>query len=193
MRTLIGALLVTLVFATSAAAQVRPSQGERVRVALSDGERLTGTVGTSADGDLSLVADRGEERMIALSHVASLELSEGRHRRFGKYFFLGLGISSVVGGAIMAATWEPCRETGFLSCLLHPESRGHAMGLGLLAGGAVGVPVGLVAGLTMREERWRAVHMPQPITSEPTASNISIRPLIGAGAGVMATIPLPLR
>jgi hypothetical protein len=59
---------------------------------------------------------------------------------------LGIIIGGAVGAAGLAATWSPCRSTGFMSCFMHPDSRSEAALLGALSGGILGLPIGTLLG-----------------------------------------------
>lgn len=187
MKTLLSAVALTLILGGPVAAQRAPSQGDRVRIVLASGERVTGTVEPSAPDTLSLAADYGASRVIAMSDVGALELSGGRHRRFARNLGFGVAGSAVVGGTLAAVTWSPCTDTGIFACLLHPESRSDALLMGLVGGAIIGLPVGLIAGLAITEERW------EPVQLQASADGVlSIRPVIGpgTGAGFAATLTL---
>jgi hypothetical protein len=152
-----------------ATAQVDPvGPGDRVRVVSLDPAGrpskvlLVGTF-VHLQGDTLLLAratGAADFHTFVLEPGTSLEIGSGRHRKFGKYFAIGLVSTSAAVGALAAMTWSPCVPTGLLSCLLHPESRGEALGMGLMGGAVLGVPVGTVTGLVLKEERWDAMPLP---------------------------------
>ena len=53
--------------------------------------------------------------------------------------------------------WSPCTDTGFMACFMHPDSRGDAFVMGAMFGTAIGLPLGLVAGLISKHDVWQPV------------------------------------
>jgi hypothetical protein len=161
LAVVLAAALAALPARASAQEPHLPTHGERVRIAQRDGPTVTGTVDQVTSDHISLLPDGNRQGyVIPQGGVARVERSAGRERRFAKYFALGVASTSVAGGILAATTWSPCRSTGFMSCMFTPGSRSEALAWGLIAGGAVGVPVGLVAGMSVREERWVPVTLP---------------------------------
>lgn len=64
----------------------------------------------------------------------------------GEGFLYGALGGAVLGGLVGAIAYTPCDDTGFLACMMHPESRGHSALLGAVAGAALGGLVGMIIG-----------------------------------------------
>jgi hypothetical protein len=177
-------VLVALVAPRTAWGQAPVAAGERVRVRYDNGS-LKGVLHEIAPTGLRLRTSEGDTTaVIDFNRVTGVERSVGRGRNFVKYFFLTVGASATVIGAISAMSWSPCTETGFLACLMHPNTRGDAFVMGFVGGGVVGVPLGLILGLAAREEKWeRAVMPPQ------SGGRIALRPIVGRNVGLAASIP----
>ena len=118
-----------------------------------------------------------------MARIEVFETSLGRQSNFGKYFGLTLAASSVVGVTIYALTWSPCTETGWFACWFEPDSRGEAFGWGLAGGAIIGLPLGVIIGSVVREERWNRVALPAP-----TAPRLTIRPVIGGRVGFAGSV-----
>ena len=187
MRTVIGCLVAgSLVLPASGLAQRVPDPGELVRITQTDGTVLTGFFARSSTEHLVLLgAWREQEYVIPRTDIDTIERSLGRHRQFGKNFGITLAVASLSIGAISAFTWSPCRDTGFLACLFHPTSRGEAFTWGFVGGAALGLPIGLVVGLAVRQERWARVSVPGL-----GESVLSIKPVLGPRTGFSASISL---
>jgi hypothetical protein len=145
MKMWITALMLVMVgLPAEVSAQLPLVQGERLRVGHVDGFRVTGTLVSASAEEIRLVADRtGEEHVIMQSEIGSVARSLGRQHRFGKNFLVGFASTVLTGGVV--------------SFLTYPHSRGAALREGLVGGAIGGVPIGLVTGLVVREERWLAV------------------------------------
>ncbi len=185
MNRLTGSLLVAMtVFPGLGAAQSIPAQGERVRIGQSDGTVVVGSFeGGSTEAVRLRASPTGEERLIPLDAIARMDRSLGRERRFGKYFAVGVASTSAAVGVVSGMSWSPCTSTGPFSCMLHPNSRGDALVLGLVGGAVIGIPVGIITGLAVREERWS----PLPLPGSGGAT-WSIRPVLGSQVGVSASL-----
>lgn len=96
----------------------------------------------------------GTERPLSRADLR-LERSLGKKGNFGKHFAIATGGIAVAGGLLSALTWNECPE-----CWIHPESRPEAFVWGLAAGGLVGLPIGVSAGLAIKVERWTPVVLP---------------------------------
>jgi hypothetical protein len=185
MNKMMGFLLVALTAIPAlGSAQSLPVQGERVRIAQWHGKAMTGSLAYVAPGEVGLLADRdGQEHVFPYSEIRGMETSSGRQRRFGKYFGIGLASTTVAVTTLSVVTWSPCESTGPFACMLQPESRGQAFTWGLVLGAALGVPMGVVTGLAIKEERWHRVTLPG--SGEP---RLSIRPVLGTQPGVAAAV-----
>jgi len=161
-----------------------PAPGERVRIGQSDGTVVVGSFERgSTDAVRLLLSGTAEEHLIPLNAIEQMDRSLGEERRLGKYFAVGVVSTSVAVGSVTAMTWSPCTDTGLFSCMLHPESRRQALALGLVGGAVIGVPVGVITRLVVREERW------SPITlSGSGGATFSIRPVLGSRPGVSASV-----
>lgn len=174
LRVVVSALVLALPAVAPAQA---PEPGARVRVTHTKG-RQVGTLRSIGSDTIRFTTEAGVDFDLAASEVAALEQSAGRHRQFLKHFVIATTALAATGGALGLATYEPCESTGFLSCLMTPDSRSEAMVWGGILGGIVGIPVGLIAGVAMRTERW----VPVAAVGE-ALSRVSIRmtPMHGVG------------
>ncbi len=114
---------------------------------------------------------------VPVEGIEALEISLGRQRRFGKYFGLTVAATSIVGATI-----------GFIASAYDDDpvpilSRGEYIGFGFAIGASVGLPLGALIGYVVREERWNPASLPAP-----TASRLTIRPVIGSGVGFAGSI-----
>lgn len=159
MKALAIVVLAAVTLPLVAAAQSPASVGERIRIRQTDGTSVVGTVVAASPLEMRIVGEGGE-LVVPTGNIRSLERSRGEGRSFAKNFFLAMGVTALVGGAIGGATYEPCDDTGFLACFLAPESRTDAVGFGLAAGAVVGIPIGILVGLGERGERWEGVPLP---------------------------------
>ena len=164
--------------------QASPDAGARVRVHDSTGEIVTGVLEFVSPEELQLRSDRGPRYRIPRSEVERLETSLGDHRRFGRNFAIAVGISSFAVGTVSAVSWSPCTQTGFMACFLHPTSRGEALSMGLIGGALLGVPIGVIAGLAGKHERWE----PLAFGGHGGSPAISLQPMVGSGVGLAASI-----
>jgi hypothetical protein len=155
-------LLLTTALPAASAGQSSLDAGDRVRVRALDGTLRVGIVDSASANGFRLTTTSGATYAMAQSEVATLERSLGEHRRFARNLFLTVGIAGASGGLISAAAWQPCRETGFLACFMHPDSRTDAFGWGLAGGALLGIPIGVLVGLLERSERWEPLPVPAP-------------------------------
>jgi len=177
-KVLVTAIALALLAPASGSAQDGPSIGDRVRVQQADGTVLVGTVeGISAD-EIVLGSSTADSQALSLEGIESIERSLGDQRRFGKNLAITMGIAAGAGGLLSAISWSPCRETGFLACLLHPESRGDAFAWGFVGGGILGLPLGIIIGLAEKDERWERIARP---AFGPVVLSFAVHPERGAG------------
>jgi hypothetical protein len=165
-RSILVLALVALA-ATSAWAQVPVAADHRVRLTLTDGSQMVGVVSSISADSIAIAQDGSERRAFSLGHLVEIERSMGRHRRMGRNLALTVGVTSVGLATAFA--------------IGHPEGRSEAFAWGLLSGAALGVPLGLVVGLTIKHEQW----LPVSGSGEPEAT-LSVGPVLGPqlGAGV---------
>ncbi len=179
-RATVCVTILIAVFGPDGSAQDMPSRGERIRVRQVDGTVLTGRLLTLSPEMIQLSVGSDDVAEVPVARIEVLETSLGRQRNFGKYFGLTVAVASFVGGTIYALAWSPCTETGWFACLFEPESRGEAFAWGLAGGAIIGLPLGLIIGSNVREERWSPVALPASV-----ASRLTIRPVIGRGVGLV--------
>ena len=101
--------------------------GARVRLTQSSGARHQGILQAIEPDSARLTGTRGQGVAVSLASVERVEVSRGRQRQFWRNFGLTTMASAVAGGGIGAATWTPCEEDGWFSCMFVPESRSQAM------------------------------------------------------------------
>ena len=166
-----------------AAAQVGLQTGERIRILTSDGTTLVGEFGAATPQGLIFHED-GRERTLQSADIALLEVSTGRHRRFGRHFLATLAAGSVVGGVLGAVSYEPCNPNVFLGCLMSPMSRGDAFAWGFVGGAVLSLPVGVILGVAIKHDRWSSISLP-----DAEIAGVSLNPaLIGGKPGVAASL-----
>ncbi len=158
MRNSVTGLLCSALFATVVSAQAVGdlTTGQRLRV--SSEKRLTGTF-VSADST-SLVLNAGSpsgEVRLPLDQIRLLEVSNGRRSR------LATVGRSVLACVSVGAVFGVMQQKGFFST-------GDLAAMGAIAGGAVGIVVGLVR---PRRERWAPVSLP---VSERLPSSVGANP-----------------
>ena len=181
-RACLAALLAlgTMGIPTPASSQADVPHGTRVRVRHVGGRPMVGTlVGISSDSVRVRTVEAGDVALPAGSVIA-LDRSLGRERRFWRNFGLTAVAIAASGGILGAVTYEPCESTGFLSCLMVPESHGEAFLYGAAFGSVIGIPVGALVGYAVESERWAPVE-------GFGERRVSVRPIVGRRIGVSAT------
>jgi len=128
--------------------------GQRVRlVTISESDPMIGTL--IARRSDSLVIGRGRDTIaVGRSSVTRMELSLGTRHELKKAMRTGVVVGASLGAIASAATWKPCQETAFESCLFSSENRGDAAVVGGVIGVVPGLLIGLIAGLAIGTERW---------------------------------------
>jgi len=174
-------MLLALALPSFVAGQV-PDVGDRLRIENRSGTEWTGTLQAHSPEGLTLIVDE-ETRVFPASEIAGLERSLGEQRNFRKYFGITLTSVGLIGILTFAATKPGADDcTGGRFC---PTPRWMSAIEGLWVGGLVGVPVGVVVGLTKKEERWEPLSM-----GGQQGTTVSIRPIVGDRIGLGATIRL---
>jgi len=164
----------------AAALQADLASGERVRIRQVEGPTVTGTlVGVSAS-ELRLTTEKDAELAVARANVGRLERSLGTHKRFGRDFGLVVVTMALAGAVVGAATWEPC-DGKSLFCWSRGETA--LMGAGLF--GAIGLPLGVIAGATGRHETWEDV----PLRPREGTALRTLPVTDGARIGLVVSIP----
>jgi hypothetical protein len=184
----LGALLV-LGLVTPAAAQTPPDlePGARIRVVDQRGHETVGTLLLATSDSLIVNTNQGaQRRAFDVSSVTGLQVSQGQYRRVAETTLITTGALALVGGLIGAASYQPCDAKGW-GCMLAPDSRGEAFGLGLAGGAVIGLPLGLIVGLAVKHDRWADVPLPGSRAQEPVVQ-LTRRP--GGLVGVGLSIPL---
>ena len=123
------------------------------------------------------------ELVVPVGNIRSLERSRGEGRSFAKNFFLTMGVTALGGGVIGGLAYEPCNETGFLACMFAPESRVDAVGMGVILGAVVGIPIGALVGLGEKGERW------EPASLAPGNVSLSLVPRLD-GVAMRLSVPI---
>lgn len=156
-RLTILSVAIAVLAPASAATQLTPSPGDRVRVSQVDGGVRTGELRRSSSAELEIFDDEvNRVLLIPAAEVAGLERSLGKHRSFGKTFWATFGIGAGVGLIGVGPFIPVCESIGPCS----PGSRGAAMVQGMALGALVAIPIGLVRGVTRRTERWAPASVP---------------------------------
>lgn len=133
------------------------AKGARVRVVTlgTDGRparRITGDL-VQLQGDTLIIADGDHAFPVVLDGERRLEVRTGSRGNGKEGAALGALVGGLTGAVIGAATWEPCTETGWFACFLHPSQDVQA-GAGALLGVAGGAVIGLLVGAANRTETW---------------------------------------
>jgi len=182
-RTIVFLMTLMFVLPSDGSSQAVPSLGHRIRIKQVDGTVLTGRLVTLSPETIQLWISSDDLAEVPVARIEVLETSLGRHRKFGKYFALTVVAASVVGGTIYGLTKSPCTETGWFACMFEPESRGEAVAWGLAGGAIIGLPLGVIIGSKVREERWNRGALPAP-----TEPRLTIRPVIGGRVGFAGSV-----
>jgi hypothetical protein len=154
------ALLALLATALPSVAQAQSLEpGMRVRVH-ADGTFVTGTVEELQDRMLLLRTGPDALDFVERDRIERVDVSVRRERGSAVPAAVVLGGGVLLGGVVAAVSWSPCESTGFMGCLLAPESRTEAFGTGALIGGAVALPIALIVALTVRRDVWKPIELP---------------------------------
>lgn len=176
-----SALLMALLWSTAAQAAAQ-DLGARIRVTTTDGRRIVGTVTQLSEEVVELAQSPTHRSAIARDQVRSIEHSLRQERRFGRHFAITVGAAAGVGAVGWALAWSPCTETGFMACFMSPSNRGEAFRMGAVAGGLLGVPVGIIVGATLRSDVWSPI-------SPTSAARVTLLPTMDGGASLQLRIP----
>lgn len=178
-------ILITLAFLvpTVSSAQALPEPGERVRVTRIGGGTVAGELTRSSNDSLWVTDAMETVHAMPITAVERLQRSLGHHGEFARNFIMIAGGATLGGGVIGAVAYSPCRSTELLGCLLHPESRTEAFALGMVFGALIGVPAGLITGVSRRYERWTEVDLGG---NEP--GSFTVRPLLGPRPGLVVSL-----
>jgi hypothetical protein len=145
----------------------------RVVIPAADGQSqryVTGTL-VQLTADTVVIAPGGA---VPLNEDWRLEQSVGSRGHGGKGAALGAVIGAMTGAVIGAVTWQPCTETGWFACFMHPSQEAQVAGVAVL-GGAAGALVGFVIGKSVRTEAWQVVYTGSVrLAVAPGAAGISL-------------------
>ena len=179
-RVIVFLMTLMFVLQSDGSAQDVPSPGDRIRIRQVDGPELTGTLTTFSAETIQLSLDSESPTVeVPVAGIVALETSLGRRHNYGKYIAISVVAGSVVG-AVVGASLQTCSGSGFC---VGPESAGEGMAYGLLGGALLGLPLGALIGAVVTEEQWSRVALPAP-----TASRLTIRPVIGSRLGFGGSI-----
>lgn len=145
---------VELLFATGIHGQVLPPPvlGQTVRITIQDGFRREGVLRAITSDSLTIEIGKGAwPRTYALADLRRIEEKTGTFLS-ARTFLVTVGVTAVVGGLLGTIAYQPCHDQGFMACFMAPESRGEAIAWGAIAGGVVGLPLGLALMSTVRWE-----------------------------------------
>jgi hypothetical protein len=178
-KLFVTVLAMALVTPSFGFAQAAPTVGDRIRVQQPGGRVTVGTVERISENEIVVGGSA-----LPRDGIESIERSLGERRRFARNLAITTGVAAGAGGLISAISWSPCRETGFLACMLHPESRGDAFAWGVVGGGILGIPLGIIIGLAEKDERW------EPI-ARPAVGRVALGLATGGGRGVGVRASIP--
>ncbi len=179
-RAIVFLMTLMCVLPFDGSAQAVPSPGDRIRIRQVDGPVLTGTLATFSAETIQLSLDSESPTVeVPVEGILALETSLGRRHNYPKYIAITVAATSVVG-AVIGASIEPCSGSRFC---IGPETRGEGIALGLLGGALIGLPLGAIIGSLVTEEQWSRVALPAP-----TASRLTIRPVIGSRVGFAGSV-----
>ncbi len=147
--------------------------GERVRVRSADGGFTQGVVSSVSQTFIIIRPEAGGPDLeLSISEASRIERSV-QVRRFGRNFGLTMGASAAAGGLLAALSWSGC--SGF--CIV--DSRADAFAAGVAGGALIGLPLGLIVGLSATGQGW------EPLSAPATSgTGISFSPVAGAWLGV---------
>lgn len=179
MKALMIAALVAATLPIAAGAQSVATAGDRIRFRQADGSSVVGTVVEASDSQMRLLGPGGEF-VVARDEIRTLERSRGEGRAFAKNFFVTTGAGALVFGLLSAATFEQC--SGFC---IGPNSAGEAFAWGVVGGGIIAMPIGVIVGLVVKGERWEGLSLPRPANVA-----LSLAPVGGTGFAFRGSIPV---
>ncbi|MEO6529023.1 MAG: hypothetical protein ABIP93_20560 [Gemmatimonadaceae bacterium] len=146
--------------AAASAASIRP--GARVRITQAGQQpRVAMVVTRSADTLLVRWPELANTVAVPLAEIYRLEFSNGRHRKVVKGMALGTLSLGTAGALLGAAASTPCTSSDPLGCFLVPVGRNQSALMGGAVGGVLGLVVGALWGLPIRED-WRQVQLDAP-------------------------------
>jgi hypothetical protein len=143
-----------------------PAIGSRIRVVFpaANGQPDRYVVGRFVRlvGD-SVVLLKGEGGLAAREDTATFSLG-GRHverqvasrGHGGTGAALGSVLGAIAGGAVGAASWKPCHQTGLFACMWYPSQSGQTTA-GAVVGALGGALLGWMVGTSIRESIWAPV------------------------------------
>ena len=176
-RTIVCLMTLIFVLALDGSAQAVPSPGDRIRIIQVDGPVLTGTLVTFSAETIQLSLDSESPTVeVPVEGIEALETSLGRRHNYPKYIGITVAVTSVVGATMGFIAYDP-------SCTFLCFTRSQHVGIGFVGGVLIGLPLGVIIGSVVREERWNPVSLPAPV-----ASGLSIRPVIGSRVGFAGSI-----
>ncbi|HEX5409722.1 MAG TPA: hypothetical protein VFW89_08140 [Gemmatimonadaceae bacterium] len=161
----VAGLMVLAAAAGPALAQSGPSlaPGSRIRVEGTFIQREIGTVLAYGNDSLTYVrAGVPDTESVATAGISRLEVSTGQHHRILHDMAMGAMGGLLVGGIVGAVTYQkpdcPSNTSGAWDfCGLFDSGAGGNAAAGGILGAGGGALVGVVVGLAIRSERWRAV------------------------------------
>jgi hypothetical protein len=159
LKRLVPLALVTVLPQTVAAQQLPPellpAAGARVRVVTRAGDRVSGTLSTTAGDTLVFIALRRDplrrtELALPTDQVRELWVTRGRRRARGALYGLGIGfLAGAAAGAAIGYIGPADSECGDFPC-----GRGWNAAAGAIGGAILGAPVGTLLGAAHGPERW---------------------------------------
>jgi hypothetical protein len=154
-----GAVLCLALTTHAAGAQqaAELEKGVRVRVTVSNGDQLVGSLISGVGDSLRVMTDGSgrKVRSTLASNVRTIEVSRGQNRPKGALIdaLIGLGIGATSGALLGAATYSDPDQTSCFMVCSKTAAAGFVGGLGGVAGLLLGALAGAVAG----REEWTPV------------------------------------
>jgi hypothetical protein len=165
MLRFIASSALALLLPLPSPAQVVPNAGDRVRVRVEDTWVMGNVMDLGPDSIRVSLGGAGAQRTFPLSSVSQVEVSAGRRRHFARNFVIAVATTSALTSVLVGMSWDGPpdeRQRGSDYFCLCARSRGEAYAGGALLGAVIGLPVGILVGLT-RTEAWEeaALHPPR--------------------------------
>ena len=160
MLTAVCALVLASAWTTSAQAQHRLVEGDRVRVSWRDrmSNSAEGRYLTASSDSVAFTTREGVRLAVPLRSVQRIDVALGVRTRQREFALGGAGVGGVIGAIVGAAS---AKKEATLTGAEYPTLGDPFTGgvLGGLAGGLAGVFIGGLIGKGMQTDRWQRVDL----------------------------------